>query len=164
MPKGGQRKPSKVKQMEGNRSKVAQSVIVIDPPGKGRPKMPPDLSDLEQEMWVDVVASLPSGLLTNADNAVLERFVTAWARFRAARRLIAETGILVQTKMGIQRNPALVVLNNASREMHMAGGEIGLSPVARARLASAEHPWDDDPMAQLLGDDEDGAWRTGRAN
>lgn len=156
------KKPSRLKMLEGNRSKVGKAMIFVDPPGKGHPQMPPDLSDLEQEMWVDIVASLPDGLLSRADNAILERFVTAWARFRAARILIRETGLLVTTQLGLVRNPVLVIEQAARKEMHASGGELGLSPVARARLASVDR-WDDDPMEQLLDGEDDGAWNSRHA-
>jgi P27 family predicted phage terminase small subunit len=99
--------------------------------------------------------------LTRADDAILERFAVAWAEYREVHATITRTGKLVNSPQGPIRNPLLVVRNNAAKEMHAAGSEIGLSPVARARLA-APNAVDDDPMALLLGEDGDpnGAWST----
>lgn len=161
MPRGEKPKPSAIKIMEGNRSKVARDSIGEDPQGVGRPRVPSHLTADERKLWADVVASLPVGLLTLADEAVLERMAVAWARFRAANKTIASTGLMVQSPNGPVRNPLIVILNAAAKEMHAAGSELGLSPVARARLA-APNAGDDDPMSLLLGmdNDPDGAWST----
>ena len=157
---GHNRKPRAIKRLEGNRRKVARAELEKEEPrGMGRPRLPVHLSTEERRLWSDVVSSLPSDLLSQADEAVLERFVVAWAEFRDAHVKITKTGTLVQSPQGPIRNPLLTVRHQAAREMHLAGGEIGLSPVARARLTT-EGREEDDPMALLLGDDLDpaGAW------
>lgn len=161
MPKGQKAKPKQIKVLEGNRSKVAKAKILDEPQAKGVPRVPGHLSAVERTIWADVVRSLPVGLLTRADDGMLERYVVAWHRFREATRQIAKTGYLVQASFGPIRNPLLVVQNVAAKEMHAAGSELGLSPVARARMAAPAN-FDDDPMALLLGDDmdPDGAWST----
>lgn len=160
MPKGQKPKPTQIKIAEGNRSKVAKDQLRPDTPGLGRPRVPMHLSAEERRLWADVVRSLPPTLLTMADEAVLERFAIYWARFREAGKMIAKTGLMVQSPNGPIRNPLLVVQNACSKEMHAAGSEIGLSPVARARMAGAGSE-EDDPMELLLGGDDDGAWMTG---
>lgn len=145
-------KPAQTKIIEGNRSKVSIAKIGRDPAGLGFPRMPPGLSDGEEELWLDVVASLPEGLLTSADEGILERYVRAWFRYRGACKKMAETGILIKSPNGPVRNPLLVVVNQAERAMHAAGAEIGLSPVARARLANTDFG-ESDPIGMLLGDD-----------
>lgn len=101
-------------------------------------------------LWLDVVASLPDGILSSADDGILERYVVAWARFRDAKKRVEETGTLVKSVHGPVRNPLLIVMSQATKEMHAAGGELGLSPVSRARLAALD-TFQDDPMAMLLG-------------
>jgi P27 family predicted phage terminase small subunit len=156
------KKPMQVKVLEGNRAKVAQKQLYApEPQVFGPPKPPTRLKPDERRLWADVVRSLPVGLLGRADEGVIERYVVAWARFIDATAQIHRIGLMVQSPMGPIRNPLLVVQNVAAKEMHAAGSEIGLSPVARARMASPQNTADD-PMALLLGPDgdPDGAWST----
>jgi P27 family predicted phage terminase small subunit len=145
---------------EGNRNKVAVDKIKHEPAGIGRPRMPPGLSADEEELWLDTVASLPVGLLSRADEGGLEGFACYWALYRECRRVLAQDGMVIPTKAGAIRHPLIPVMNQAAKIMNMFGGNLGLSPVARARLAQPDR-WRDDPLALLLGDDgdPDGAWR-----
>jgi P27 family predicted phage terminase small subunit len=158
--KGEKPKPAKIKILEGNRRKVAKAKIGTDPRGIGLPRLPMHLNQEEQRLWVVITGSLPVGLLSQADESMLERMAVAWCRFRQVHATIEKTGLLVQSPMGPIRNPLLVVEKAAALEMHSCGSELGLSPVARARL-SAPDTVNEDPMALLLGPDEnpDGAWR-----
>jgi P27 family predicted phage terminase small subunit len=161
MPQGRKKKPTSIKIQEGNRRKVGKDHLQPDLAGIGVVAMPDELTQVEQRLWRKVVASLPEGLLTRADEGVLERFVVAWARFRSTTKSIAATGLIVKSGDGWARNPLLVVQNHAAKEMHAAGSELGLSPVARARLAAPTFEAND-PMAMLLGDglDPAAAWST----
>jgi P27 family predicted phage terminase small subunit len=154
-------KPAQIKKLEGNRRKVARAALRDDPRGIGRPRLPAALDEAGQRLWLDVVASLPVGLLTAADNVTLQAFVREWQTYLAADAGIQKTGLLVQSPLGPIRNPLLTVRNYACRNMMALGGQLGLSPVARARLAAPGQA-EDDPMALLLGPDmdPDGAWST----
>ena len=162
MPKGQKPKPSVIKIAEGNRSKVALDKLGHDIKGKGHPRLPDHLSSAERRLFLDVLDALPVTLLSRADEAVLERFAVNYARWREVQRVIVKSGLLVQSPNGPIRNPLLVVQDKAERAMHAAGEVLGLSPVARARLASPENSGDEDPMELLLGPDGDpaGAWAT----
>jgi P27 family predicted phage terminase small subunit len=146
---GRPNKPMSVKLAEGNRSKVALSKLIPDPQGKGHPHMPPGLSTTEEEMFMDLMGSVPDGILSAADDGIIELYVSAWARLREARLQVAKVGLLVRSPTGPVRNPLLVVINNAAREMRAAGAELGLSPVSRAKLtlSSKSGP---DPMDWLI--------------
>jgi P27 family predicted phage terminase small subunit len=155
MTRGRKKLPKEVKIAEGNRSKVAKADLEPNAPkGLGTPSMPPGMDDEEQACWREVVGSLPVGLLTRADNSMLERMATAWARFRATKASIKATGTLVKSPSGPIRNPLWVILNAAQKEMHACSSELGLSPVSRARLAMAADGAED-PMAMLLGMEDD---------
>lgn len=134
MSRGRKAKPMQTKIAEGNRSKVALAKLIPDPQGKGTPHMPPELTAVEEEMFMDVITSVPDGILSAADDGVLERYVSAWSRFRDARLQVAKVGLLVRTPKGPVRNPLLVVIHQAAKEMAAAGSELGLSPAARSRL------------------------------
>jgi P27 family predicted phage terminase small subunit len=160
--KGRKPKPSVIKQMEGNRSKIARADMAHDLDAPGKPRLPDHLTAAERQIWLDVVAALPPSLLRLADESILERFAVSYARWRDIQRIIVKSGLLVQSPQGPIRNPLLVVQKEAARDMHLAGEVMGLSPVARARLASKDNDGDEDPMALLLGMDGDpaGAWAT----
>lgn len=148
---GNNKKPAIIKVLEGNRRKVGKARIGVDPAGLGRPQPPIGLTEIERGLWEEVVGSLPKNLLSRADNAILERFCIAWARFRDCQSKIKATGLLVQSPQGPVRNPLLVAQNAAAKEMHATGGELGLSPVARARLNTTTPPGEEDPLDYLMG-------------
>jgi P27 family predicted phage terminase small subunit len=135
--------------------------LLDEPKGIGRPRVPLTLDADARRLWAEVVTSLPDGLLTRADESALETFAREWATYREADSKIQKTGLLVQSPQGPVRNPLLAVRNQACRNMTIIGGNLGLSPVARARLA-APNTGDDDPMSLLLGmdGDDNGAWAT----
>jgi P27 family predicted phage terminase small subunit len=162
MPRGGKPKPRRIKIAEGNRSKVATDKIHPEPEPKGLPRVPAHLSAIERRLWADVLRSMPIGLITRADEGCLERYVIAWARFMDATKIIKAEGLTVSSPYGPIRHPLLATQNIAAMEMHRAGSELGLSPVARARMASPD-AGGADPMDLLLGPDgdENGAWSTG---
>lgn len=161
MPKGQKPKPSMIKELEGNRSKLGRAHLRPDARGIGVPRPPVYLTADQRALWADIVASLPVGLLSRADEQVLERMVVAWSRYRECQIKITASGLLIQSPQGPIRHPLLVTQARADREMHAAGEVLGLSPAARARLSASESP-EDDPMALLLGEDgdPDGAWAT----
>jgi P27 family predicted phage terminase small subunit len=161
MPKGQKPKPALLKKLEGNRAQRGRYRIKEDPPGLGQPSVPVTLTPEERKLHAHVLRSLPPGLLTRADDGILERYASAWADFRDLKAKIQKTGWLVQSPNGPIRNPLCVLLNHARKEMHLTGSDIGLSPAARARLTNVENVIDD-PMELLLGMDGDpaGAWST----
>ena len=152
----GRRKPAKVREIEGNRSRTPIPKEIVT---KGRPEPDPGLSEEERGLWRHVYDCLPVGLLTAADEAMLERFAVAWQRFRESQQNIRERGVILKTKRGGLEypNPFLKVQVLATAEMQKAGGELGLSPLARTRLA-AETAGDKDPLELLLDGRRDGAY------
>jgi len=154
-------KPSVIKALEGNRGKFGRQQVKTDPKGIGRPRVADYLKPAEKALYRAVIEALPVTILSRADESCLERFAVAWARFRYAHGEVHRVGHMVQSPFGPVVNPYLSIMERASKEMHRAGGELGLSPVARARMATISTV-EDDPMALLLGDDMDptGAWST----
>lgn len=153
------RKPATIRTLEGNRSRtpIPREVEPI-----GRPACPADLSADEQARWHAVVRSLPDGLLTAADDQVLERMAVAWSSYREASASIKQTGTLVRGALGnAVRNPLLMVRKQAAEEMETCGQALGLSPAARTRLAAMPGPESEDPLAVLLGP-EGKAWSDGQ--
>lgn len=148
---GRNRKPSAVKLAEGNRGKRK---IHPDLKAAGRPECPDYFNAGQRLRWDQLVAVLPNKLLAAADGPILERFIVAWQRFRDCEVMLQKTGMLVQTPTGPKRNPLLGIQLHCDRVMASAGIELGLSPVARARLARPEHETDFDDAfeAYVFGD------------
>ncbi len=157
----GRPKPSLVKKLEGNRSKIGRTKLRDDPKGIGLPTPWNELSKDELALWNVVVAAMPRGLLSSADDSVLERFCVSWSRFRECQRAIRASGLLVRTPQGPIKNPLFGIMRECCLEMQRAGSEIGLSPAARTRIVGANDD-EQDPLEILLGSFEnpDGAWRT----
>ena len=126
------RKPAVIRQLEGNPGKRP---IPNEIAGCGKPRCPDDLSDDQKRCWQAVVRSVPEGILTRADNQVLERMAIAWALHREAARLIREGAVLVKGHDSRPtKNPALTIMRQASQEMELCGTALGLTPYARTRL------------------------------
>ena len=90
---GRHRKPAVIRKREGNPGKRP---IPNEIAGRGKPRCPDHLSDDQKRCWQAVVRALPEGILTSADNQVLERMAVAWALHREAARLIREGAVLVK--------------------------------------------------------------------
>lgn len=154
MPRGQKPKPAAVKIAEGNRRKVGAARLKPDIVGKGLPQPPAHLKPEERRLWLEVLRSLPKGVLSRADVAVLERFVVAWNRFRQCDKRIKDEGLTISTPQGQIKHPLMASIIALGKEMHMSGSDLGLSPVARARLSQATDT-DQDPMGWLMGDNDD---------
>ena len=150
--------PSAVKAVQGNKAKLGKARIKVDPKGVGKPSVPPGLSADARRLWAHVVGSLPDEVLSKADDAALEIFARAWARYRKAVSQVDRTSLVVQSKNGPVKNPLLNVINQAETVMLRAAAELGLTPAARARLATTA-PRSDDTMKVLMGDElASGGW------
>jgi P27 family predicted phage terminase small subunit len=143
------KKPALIRALEGNRGKRPMPTNELV--GVGAPQPPAHLTEDQRARWQDVVASLPEGLLSRADEQVLERMAVAWAAFRQACMTITQAGLITRGANGEPvRNPLLIVRASAATEMNACGMLLGLSPLARVRLSSPERV-DDDPLELLLG-------------
>lgn len=147
MPAGRPPKPSGIRRLEGNLGKRA---IPDSVESHGRPLMPGYLDPEQQELWRQIEAGMPPRLLTLADTQAIERMCVAWARFRECQRKIAALTMFNRGSVGqLTISPLLRIQAMAAREMQAAGMELGLSPVARARISAPETA-DDDPLTLLL--------------
>lgn len=150
--------PAVIKAVQGNKAKLGKARIKLDPKGVGKPSVPPGLSADARRLWAHVVGSLPDEVLSTADDAALEIFARAWARYRKAAGEVDRTGFVVKTERGPVKNPLLNVISQAEAVMLRAAAELGLTPAARARLATTA-PRSDDTMKVLMGDElASGGW------
>lgn len=135
--RGRKPKPTKLKQLGGNAGKRAlnknepqfDQITNIEPPKW--------LEPLAVEMWQRVVPQLcANDLLTVGDLHNVEAFCMAYARWRQAQESITLYGVVTTNPEtgALLKNPAVTVVNEASRQMIQFGSLLGLDPSSRARL------------------------------
>ena len=117
------------------------------------PRCPNHLSATAQREWRRLATPLhEAGVLTLADRAALAAYCQAYGRWAEAETKLAETPALLKTPSGyVQQSPWLSVANKQMELMGRFMAELGLTPVARARLAIEVPKTDTFPtMIQLV--------------
>lgn len=144
--------------MRGRKPTPAALKLVCGNPGRrqvdpgmkvaaaGAPK-PPTCLDAEALVeWRRVTPMLTaSGVLTPADRAILAAYCQAWSCWAEAESKLNEFGRMVASPRGLPvPSPWLQVAGVALQQFVKAASELGLTPVARARVkAGAEKPAED---------------------
>ena len=86
-------------------------------------------------MWRTIVKDLLSRkILKVTDLHNIEMFCIAYNNLREAQLEVALNGVTIETAMGRSKNPAITVVNEASKQMAQFGSMLGLDPASRARL------------------------------
>lgn len=138
-------------------------------PELGTPTMPKHLCPVARKEWKTIVPELLKlGVLTVVDRAALAAYCECFALWERARREVFKNGITFTTKavvkthqddgstkdevliLGIKRNPAVAVSNEALRMMKSYLVEFGLTPASRSRLSVEQPPKDEDPVAAFF--------------
>lgn len=147
---GPPRKPLALRKMEGNRGHRAR---VREPqPEMGEPNPPSWIPREARAEWRRVVPALDRiGMLSKVDRAALTSYCLAWSRMRNAQADIDERGLFVTSIRGAEcANPAVAVQKEAAQQVMRFAAEFGLTPAARARLATPEAPKTENPLMQLI--------------
>ena len=132
--KGRKPKPLAVREAEGSKPRARHRNQ--PKPRAGKPTPPDHLSDAARVEWTRVLAAAPAGMLSRLDVAVLSLYCDAFARWAAARKMVARTGECIATTNGnVVQNPWLGIANRAAADTLKAAVELGLSPTARARVS-----------------------------
>lgn len=152
--KGRKPIPSKLKILHGNPGK--RDITPEPEPSKGRPILPEGLDEHGEAAWLEAVRLMEDmALLTIAEGPLLEMYAHAASGYRQARDAIAKTGIvLVTNKNGdadVKRNPFSVELHKYREAMLKLMIELGMTPVARARIGQVGYKNDSDPAARFIG-------------
>jgi P27 family predicted phage terminase small subunit len=97
---------------------------------------PEHLSDEAKEEWARVAEQLHSvGILTALDRSILEAYCVSWARWRAAERILAESGLTQMTPYGsVVSHPALAISRRAAADTVKFATELGMTPASRGRI------------------------------
>jgi P27 family predicted phage terminase small subunit len=135
---GNPRKPTRIKQLEGNRGKRKLNQNEPQPPVVVAPDAPPEwLSKLGKAAWNSKARELIAyRVLTSWDYETLAAWCNAYAEWREAdEKLKTELPVLVSDKTGYTYpNPWVAIRRNSRREMVRIGGLLGLNPADRSRL------------------------------
>lgn len=109
------------------------------------PRCPAHLNVVARREWRRLASALHSvGVLTVADRAALAVYCQAYSRWVEAEEKLATTPMLLKAPSGyVQQSPWLTVANKQMELMGRYMSELGLTPVARARLdVSHDKPTD----------------------
>lgn len=120
-----------------------------------RPEPLAVLHGVAAEAWDELLGPLARmRVLTEADRAILQLTVEAYADYREARALIAEHGMTYttvgQSGITIRAHPAVGIMEDAWRRCRLGLVELGLTPSAR-RHVNAKEPPPESEWARLTG-------------
>lgn len=133
--RGRKPKPAAVKRAEGNPGKrrVGREAAAAS---KGLPSCPAHLSPAAKAEWRRVAGQLPAGLVGQLDRAALAAYCQHYGRWVAAEKQLASEGDLVVSPNGhLVQSPWLAIAAKSAERMLKVAAELGLTPVARTRLA-----------------------------
>jgi len=86
--------------------------------------------------WRTIVPRLAdAGVLSRLDEVTITEACICWARIREAERGLTAHGAVHDGERGPRRSPWLIALAQYRQALRYYISELGLSPVARARLA-----------------------------
>lgn len=141
-----------------SKARVSREVAVLDP---RLPPMPEWLHPYAQAEWAFIVPHLHAmQILKIIDKAVVAAYCSSYGRWRLAEEGVQKitaanptdpaAGLLMKTQAGnVVQNPLVGVANAARRDLVRAAAELGLTPAARAQIAS--EGGDDDEDAAKFG-------------
>ncbi|SMX45617.1 phage terminase small subunit P27 family [Maliponia aquimaris] len=116
------------------------------------PRCPDHLSDVARKEWRRLATPMvEAGLLTLADRAALAAYCQAYGRWVEAEERLKETPALLKSPSGyVQQSPWLTVANKQLELMGRFMSELGLTPVARTRVAHNATTDPDRPTTIIL--------------
>lgn len=159
MKRGTKPKSAAQKRLAGNPGKRP---LKREPKVDGKtPIIPAHLGGEAKKAWPFLVCVLKGmGILASSDVAIMTLYCETWGQYVAVRRRareFAEAGdglgqfLLTSKKSGQPYiNPLLAAESMLKKQLLQYLGELGLSPVSRARVGSGDGGADDDPLAALL--------------
>lgn len=99
------------------------------------PTAPPFLAGAALDLWDQIVPELQRlKLLKPIDQAALTALCLTWERLCEAQRLVERDGLVLETERGAVKNPAILIVEAASKELRAWSSEFGLTPSAEGRL------------------------------
>lgn len=152
--RGRKPKPQETKKATGNKGKRPLNTHVPEFTEVTDIEVPEYISTMDHAamMWRSVIPELlKNKVLRITDMHNVEIFCIAYHNWRSAQKEVAMYGITMTTDQGsIIKNPALTVLNEASKQMISFGSMLGLDPSSRSRLTGGNGKPKDNPFAKVL--------------
>ena len=133
--KGRKPKPTKFRELVGDSSGRPLNTAEPEYPA-GAGQCPAELDDAGRAEWERVSRLMTaSGVLTQADRAVLTLYCSAWSRWAKANSFVLKTGEVLKTADGnLYQNPYLSVANKALEQVAKLAAALGLDPTSRTRV------------------------------
>ena len=136
MPRGGHnRKPTNLKQLEGNPGK--RPLNTDEPqPDPIAPTCPSWLSETAKQEWARVAPELERlGLLTELDRAGLAGYCASYAEWCHAQEILQREGWTYKNSRGqIRPRPEAIISRHALDQMRKLGALFGMTPSDRGRM------------------------------
>lgn len=115
------------------------------------PTPPSTLTPDELAVWNEVVVLLaPTQILSAADADAIALYCTSKVNYIRAKKEVDTLGVIIQSKQGYIKNPAISVINEAARTMTNFFANFGMTPSARAALKASDPTGGVDVLADLL--------------
>lgn len=134
---GRPRKPTALKVLEGNPGKRALPKAEPAASG-GAPPAPRHLCKEARAEWDRLSRQLDRlGLLVANDLAAFAAYCELYAEWVKAKRVIQRKGMTYTVNGIVRMRPEVKITRDAVKEMRQYGNQFGLSPSARAKVASA---------------------------
>lgn len=110
-----------------------------------------DCMEYASMMWRSIVPRLlERKTLKLTDMHNVEMFCIAYNNLREAQLEVALKGVTIETAMGRIKNPAVTVVNEASKQLAQFGSMLGLDPASRTRLMGGGKKPENNPFAEVL--------------
>jgi P27 family predicted phage terminase small subunit len=146
--------PVQLKLLRGNPGKKKLAKTEWRPPLKGlkAPEPPDYLGDLAKEEWRRVAPELTTlGCLHPvADISTLAAYCQAFERWQVTEKEIGDLGSALRAAGNITAFRIIAVANKAMKDMVHYAGDLGMTPVARARIGNAVERNGDSTLESLL--------------
>jgi len=132
--RGPKAKPTHLRILEGNPGR--QPINDAEPQPSGAPICPEYLSEDAKRKWAEIMESIPPGMITRADAALLEAYCEAYAVHKGASEKLNSSKDLLGDNLLVNGKPSpyLRMRNEAARQLATLGTRLGLSPADRSGL------------------------------
>ncbi|MBF6604225.1 MAG: P27 family phage terminase small subunit [Chloroflexi bacterium] len=122
-------------------------------PAPHPPELPADLSPAARAVWERTLREQAPGIILAAHTDILEVYVEAVVRHKAAVTLLSGSGLLIRGSRGqeLVRNPLLAIVHAEADTIRLYARELGLTPSSVSAFSNVRPAVpEDDPMLRLL--------------
>lgn len=88
--------------------------------------------------------------LDTVDRNVLTTYCVCWCRWKQAEEEISRNGVVIESPHGKKASPAIKIADAYARQCRYFGELLGLSPLARERIAMPEKDKAADDLQQFI--------------